>query len=114
MKADDHMRKAEEIRASVEELLKDGERHVSAIVELAFGLIHHLIAYGLETKHGEHRDAHHGIPALLRGKNEDSIAILFERLDSLRHGRWYGGKGDGEVVKETMKIVEQVERWCKG
>ncbi len=114
MKADGHLAKAEEIRASIEELLKDGDRHVTSIVELAYGLIHHLIAYGLERKHGEHRDAHHGIPALLRGRNEDEIATLFERLDTLRHGRWYGGKGDGEIVEETMKIVDRIEGWSKG
>ncbi|MFQ6128529.1 MAG: hypothetical protein ACE5QW_06475 [Thermoplasmata archaeon] len=113
MKADDHLSKAEEIRRSIKELLKDGDRHVSSIVELAFGLMHHLIAHGLEKIYGEHRDVHYGIPALLREKDEDSIAIPFERLTSLRHGRWYGGKGDGEVVREAMRIVEETERWCK-
>ncbi|MCK4367187.1 MAG: hypothetical protein KAW84_04510 [Thermoplasmata archaeon] len=113
MKAHDHLGKAEEIRQSIEELLRDGDRHVSSIVELAFGLMHHLIAYGLENKYGEHRDVHYGIPALLRKKDEDSIAVLFERLTSLRHGRWYGGKGNGEVVREAMKIIGKIERWCK-
>ncbi|MCK5292099.1 MAG: hypothetical protein KAR39_08820 [Thermoplasmata archaeon] len=113
MKAPDHLVKAEEIKASIEHLLKDEKEHVSSIVELAFGMIHHLIAYGMDTKYGEHKDVHYGIPALLRSKNDDSIAMLFERLDTLRHGRWYGGKGDGEVVEETLKIIEQIESWCR-
>ncbi len=113
MKADGHLKKAEEIRASIDELLKDGERHVTSIVELGYGMVHHLVAYGLDTKHGKHRDAHHGIPATLRERGEDEMATLFERLDTLRHGRWYGGKGDGEIVEETMKIVDRIEGWCK-
>ena len=113
MKAHDHLEKAEEIKGSIEELLKDDDKHVSSIVELAFGLMHHLIAYGLEKKYGEHRDVHYGIPALLREKDDDSIAVLFERLTSFRHGRWYGGKGDGEVVREAMRIIEEIERWCR-
>jgi hypothetical protein len=28
------------------------------------------------------------------------IAEAFERLDQLRVGRWYGGKGNGKVVEE--------------
>lgn len=113
MKAQDHLAKAEEIKAGIDHLLKDEIEHVSSIVELAFGMAQHLIAYGMETKHGEHKDVHHGIPSLLRFKDEDEVAISFERLDTLRHGRWYGGKGDGEVIEETMKIIDRIDRWCR-
>jgi len=37
--------------------------------------------------------------------------MAFERLDQLRVGRWYGGKGNGEVVKECLKLVQQIEAW---
>jgi hypothetical protein len=66
----------------------------------------------MEVRFGEHRDVHHGVPAFLRERGEDEVAILFERLDTLRHGRWYGGKGNGDVVKEAMKIINKIEGWC--
>ena len=66
----------------------------------------------METKHGVHRDTHVGLPHLLRQHAEDQIALAFERLDQLRAGRWYGGKGNGEVVKECLKLVTQVEQWA--
>ncbi len=112
MKAEDHLRKANEIKASID-ILKEDETHVIAVVELTYGLSQHLIAYGLDNKYGEHRDTHHGTPALLRKHKEYEIATLFERLDTLRHGRWYGGKGNGEVLKEALKIIDQIERWSE-
>lgn len=39
------------------------------------------------------------------------MATAFERLDQLRAGRWYGGKGDGEVVEECLKLIAQIEQW---
>lgn len=113
MKAIDHLGKAKEIKASIE-LLQEDEKHVIAIVELAYGLAQHLIAYGMDKKCGEHRDTHHGIPALLRKHEQLKIATLFEQLDTFRHGRWYGGKGNGDVLKETLKIIDQIERWATG
>ncbi len=112
MKADAHLKKADEIKASIA-LLKEDETHVIAVVELTYGLAQHLIAYGLDNKCGEHRDTHHGTPALLRKHKQFEIVTLFERLDTLRHGRWYGGKGNGEVLKEALKIIDRIERWAR-
>ena len=69
MKAEDHLRKVNEIKASID-ILKEDETHVRAVVELTYGLSQHLIAYGLDNKYGEHRDTHHGTPALLRKHKE--------------------------------------------
>ncbi len=113
MKLEDHLRKANEIKESINRLLPEGGKHVVSVVELAYGLALHLIAHGMEARFGEHKDVHHGVPAQLRSHGQDEIAILFERLDTLRHGRWYGGKGNGEVVKEVMRIIGKIEEWCK-
>lgn len=100
------------MRRSLNRLLPDPEgHHVAAITELCYGLAHHLIACGMETRHGLHKDTHVGVPYLLRRHGEGEIAMAFERLDQLRAGRWYGGKGDGEVVKECLKLVRQIEAW---
>jgi len=32
-------------------------------------------------------------------------------LDTIRHGRWYGGKGNGDTIKEVIKILDKIEGW---
>ena len=113
MRPEDHLDRARHLHRSLNLLLPDPEgHHVAAITELCYGLAHHLIAYGMETRHGLHRDTHAGVPHLLRRHSEGEIAKAFERLDQLRAGRWYGGKGNGEVVKECLKLVQQIEVWA--
>ena len=114
MKDADHLKKAENLKESVRILTKQSlDENVAAIVELAYGAAQHLIAYGMEKKHGTHKDTHVGMAAQLREYGEDNIAIAFERIDTFRHGRWYGSKGNGEIVNECLKIVEEIERWAK-
>lgn len=36
--------------------------------------------------------------------------IAFGRLETIRHGRWYGGKGNGKTVSEVLKILNQIVR----
>ncbi len=113
MKAEGHKAKANEIKKSLQKLLPDPEgEHVVAIVELTYGIVQHLIAYGMETKHNEHSDTHVGLPRLLRRFNEDKVAGLFERLDSLRQGRWYGSRTNGKVVKGCLEIIKEIQGWC--
>ena len=111
MKPEAHLDKAQKIKKSIE-LLRGDDENVEAVVEICYGLAHHLIAYGLERKFGEHKDTHQGVPSLLRQHGQNDIAILFERLDTLRMGRWYGGKGNGEVLEESLKIVSEIEQWA--
>jgi len=111
MKAEGHLDKALKLKKSIELLRGDAE-NLEAIVEICYGFAHHLIAYGLEQKFEEHKDTHQGVPSLLRQHGQSDIAIHFERLDTLRIGRWYGGKGNGEVLEETLKIVGEIEQWA--
>ena len=111
MKADGHLKKAREIKASIA-ILRDDPSHLVAVVELCYGMAQQYIAYGLEAKFGEHRDTHAGLPSLLREKDQGDIAMQFERLDTLRHGRWYGGKGNGDVLDEALAIISEIERWA--
>jgi len=113
MKPEDHLHRARQLRRSLNRLLPDPEgEHVAAVTELCYGLSHHLLAYGMERKHGLHKDTHIGLPRLLRQHAEDQMAMVFERLDQLRAGRWYGGRGDGEVVKECLRLIAQIEQWA--
>ncbi|MCU0290308.1 MAG: hypothetical protein MUF15_28485 [Acidobacteria bacterium] len=114
MNADGNKLKATEIRNSLEQLLPDKEgRHVVAIVELTFGILQHLIAYGMEMKYGRHLNSHIGLCKELRILGEDNTAQIFESLDTLRSGRWYGGKGYGNVVSKCIEYINEIEQWAQ-
>ena len=83
------------------------------MLNLSYGIIQHLVAYGLEMKYKKHLDTHVGLPKLLRELGETKIAEDFERLDTFRQGRWYGSRGNGDVAKECLKIIKRFEVWIK-
>ena len=71
MDAKGHKEKAEEIKKSLEKLLPDEEGvHVVAVVELSYGILQHLIAYGMEQKYGRHLNTHIGLCKELRELGE--------------------------------------------
>lgn len=71
----------------------------------------HYISYECEKRFGTHKDTHTGLQRFLRERNEEEIAIAFGRLETIRHGRQYGGKGNGKTVSEVLKILNQIVRW---
>jgi hypothetical protein len=114
MNAEGHRKKANEIKGSLEKLFPDKEgKHVVAVVELTYGILQHLISYGMEKKYGRHLNTHVGLCKELRTLGEDAIAEIFESIDTLRHGRWYGGKGNGNIVKKCLELIKEVEKWIK-
>jgi len=112
MNVDGHKKKAKELERSLNRLLPDPEgENVVAIVELTYGILLHLIAVGMETKYGRHLDTHVGLPRELRKVGEIDIAEIFEMLDTFRAGRWYGSKGNGEVVEKCLDFIKKVKEW---
>jgi hypothetical protein len=111
MNAESHLIKANEIQKSIN-LLKSNEGHTSAIVELVYGCSMHFISYGSEMRFGTHKNIHTGLQRFLRERDEEDTAIAFGRLETIRHGRWYGGKGNGKTVSEVLKILNQISRWA--
>ena len=111
MNAESHLKRAEEVRKSID-LLKPDEEHVSSIVELIYGCSMHYLAYGCEIRFGTHKDIHTGLQRFLRERDEEEMAIAFGTLDTIRHGRWYGSKGNGKTVSESLKILNQISRWA--
>jgi len=113
MNIDGHKKKVSEIENSLNELLPDPDgHHVVAIVELTYGLLMHIIAIGMETKHGKHLDSHVGMPRELRNVGETEIAEIFGMLDTFRAGRWYGSKGNGNIVKKCLEFIKKVKKWA--
>ena len=79
MNAEGHRKKAKEIKESLEKLLPDKEgKHVVAIVELTYGILQHLISYGMEKKYGRHLNTHFGLCKELRNLGEDNIKEVEE------------------------------------
>jgi hypothetical protein len=110
MKAESHLKRANEIKYSINSLKKNDE-NTSAIVELVYGCSLHYIAYTTEKKFGTHYDIHTGLIKFLRSSNEDEIADLFSNLETIRHGRWYGGKGNGDTIRRVLEILDIIEKW---
>jgi hypothetical protein len=75
-------------------------------------LLQHLIAFGMEEKYNRHLDTHVGLPRELRRLGETEIAEVFEQMDTYRAGRWYGSKGNGEVVKACLEAIKKVKDWA--
>ena len=115
MNKEGHKRKAEEIEGSLNLLLPDPEgRNVVAIVELTYGILQHLISFGMESRYGKHVDTHVGLPRELRTAGENEIAEIFETVDMYRAGRWYGSKGNGDIVRKCVESLEKIKEWCQG
>lgn len=91
MKAEAHLQRADDIKSGIE-TLKNNDKNVSSVVELAYGCAQHYIAYKCEIKYGVHKDIHTGLIRFLREKDEDEIADAFSELETL-------GTADGMVVK---------------
>ena len=112
MKQEKHLQRASQIEKSLNKLLPDPKgESVAAIVELSYGIAQHLIAAGCDKKFGLHKDSHIGLCRFLRDKDARDVAKIFEDLDKRRQGRWYGGQGNGNVVKECLKVIKQIKQW---
>ena len=114
MNAEGHLRKSEELWHSIEKLVSEPEEDVVAIVELAFGMCHHLVAHGAERRFGRHIDTHAGVSRLLRENGAHEVANAFEQLGTLGQGRFYGGKGDGPTVAKVLEIIDTIRGWATG
>jgi hypothetical protein len=47
----------------------------------------------------------------LRRHGEEEISLAFESIDGLRAGRFYGRKGNGEIVKRALENLEVIKKW---
>ena len=73
MNVEGHNKKIKELEDSLNELSPDPKgKHVAVVVEITYGLLLHMIAIGMETKHGRHLDTHVGLPRELRKAGEEN------------------------------------------
>ncbi len=110
MKKEEHLNKAVEIERSIVKL--DIGTDWSLIIEGVYNVIIQYIAYYCESKYRDHRDTHKGVMSYLKSIGENMLAEKFLGLDTLRTGRWYGGKTNGESAVEALSILDEIKRMC--
>ena len=66
-----------------------------------------------ELKNRGYSKRKNGLLRELRRANEREVAEIFETIDTFRAGRWYGSKGNGDVVKKCIESIESVRRWAQ-
>lgn len=107
MNKEKHMEKAERIEVSLEKLSKEHDWEL--IVEGAYGAAQHYIACICEQKLGKHLETHKGLIKFLRENNLIELSNLFQQIDELRIGRWYGSKVNGETSKLAFEVLEKIK-----
>lgn len=107
MKKEKHIEKAARSEASIDKLDKEGDWEL--IVEGAYGAAQHYVACICEQKLGRHLETHKGLIKFLRENNLLDLSNLFQQIDELRIGRWYGSKVNGETSKAAMEILEKIK-----
>ena len=112
MRPDRHRARAEEIERSIDLLVaEDVAAHVATIIEAAYGTAQQYLAYGMQQQVGSHVDGHVGLIRALNGAGLTSVAALFDRLERLRTGHWYGAQGNGAAAREALDVLAEVKRW---
>ena len=108
MDKEKHIEKAERIEASLEKL--DKEKDWELIVEGIYGASQHYIACICERKLGKHLETHKGLIKFLRENNLVELSNLFQQIDELRIGRWYGNKVNGETSTLAIEILQKIKK----
>lgn len=106
MKPEAHRQRAQEVLASRAKL-RD-ETDVALYVNATFHIAHQtLAAYLLET-FDEHHDKHQTIPGALRRRQLFAAAAAFQGLETLRAGRWYGARANGETMHRADELLKTI------
>jgi len=106
----DHLEKARKIERSLAKLspIEDLELFTEGV----FGAAQQYIAYATQIHIGKHQDGHEGLTRFLRDNGLGDISEIFNTIDIIRQGRWYGRKGDSETVERLQKLLEEVKGWA--
>ena len=107
MNTDEHLDKARRLQATLGKL--DDHDDYEMIIETCHGAALHLIACITERRKKSHLDTHKGLARFLDDSDLPELASLFRELESLRTGRFYGGKGDGRSAKRAKHILGEIE-----
>ena len=111
MLPDAHRQAAEDIEATVTAIQQD-PRAARMVIEGCWGAVFHWIAYGTQTKHGQHHDHHSRLGSYLRQLGESTAATWWEGMDNTRQGGFYGqGNNPGDVAR-ALTFLRSIRTWA--
>jgi hypothetical protein len=111
MKADDHLRAADELRISMA-VLDPPYANIRLYAEGAHGRAFHLLCAGADRRFGVHRDHHDGFARWLRERGEEDMAEFLTELEAIRTGRWYGRQGNGDTAERIDDLLATAAEWA--
>jgi hypothetical protein len=112
MKPEAHLEKAKRIEASLDRL--NPEEDWEMVVEGAYAAALHRVAWICADRVNEHRDTHKGLVKFLMQHGLREAAVLFQQLDALRMGHWYGGRTDGGAADRALSWLERLREMTEG
>lgn len=107
MNAQAHRLRAEGIDSQLA-LLTD----VSAIILLCWGAAYHWLAYGCDTKYGQHPQVHAGMSRFLRGQGASDVADTWTNLENLREAGFYGTKALANNATVAQQLLGDIRTWA--
>lgn len=111
MLAEGHRKAAEDIENTT--LSLQGTSYAARMmIEGAWGVAFHWIAYGCTTKHVQHQDHHSRLASYLRRQGEMAVAEWWENLDHTRQGGWYGNNSDPDAAQYALDLLEKIHLWA--
>src|SRR6266699_3688402 len=103
MLAEGHRQAAEDIEKTILSL-QTASYAARMIIEGAWGAAFHWIAFGCETK----RESHARLGSFLRSQGEGAVAELWENLERVRQGGWYGRSTEPERIQRALDLLENI------
>ena len=111
MLAEAHRQAAEDIERTILSL-QTAPYAARMIIEGAWGAAFHWIAFGCEIKHQSHRESHARLGSFLRSQGEGAVAELWENLERVRQGGWYGRSIEPERIQRALDLLENIRVWA--
>lgn len=106
-----HRKAAEDIEATIVPLASSPQA-ARIVIEGAWGGAFHWIAFGCDTKHGQHQESHARLGTYLHAGGEATVAQWWDQLDRLRQGGWYGQRTDPAAVAQALDLLREVHTWA--
>lgn len=105
----EHIEHAETDKSAALDLFeKDKSKYYRQIIDLVHSAAMHYIEAML-AKENIHVQKHSRIPRVLRGREENELADIFEEIETMRGVRKYGKAENGVQAQKALDLLEKVK-----